>query len=104
MKRTLGEPGLARIGRGHAGVDSSTVRPRTPGNAEPRSYSLSGIAVLFRLHVGAQHLRSVTRDAARQPGPKTYGLDRLRRRDVFELRKCAPCQLARERGAPRVFG
>src|SRR6185369_8874234 len=43
-KRTLGDPGLARIGRGQAGVDSPTVRPITPGNAVPGSYSLIAIA------------------------------------------------------------
>src|SRR5436190_8981158 len=40
MYRTLGEPGFARRGAGHAGVETSAVRPTTPGNAEPGSYSL----------------------------------------------------------------
>src|SRR5260370_28929359 len=44
MNKTLGEPGFARSGRGHAGLDSSVVRPITPGNAVPGSYSVSPIA------------------------------------------------------------
>src|SRR4029079_18907410 len=40
MNSTLGDPGLARSGRGQAGDDSPTVRPITPGNAVPASYSL----------------------------------------------------------------
>src|SRR4051812_41546734 len=46
-KSTLGDPGLARSGCGHAGDDSPTVRPITPGNAIPGSYSLIAIAVLL---------------------------------------------------------
>src|ERR1700733_585549 len=43
MNSTFGEPASARSGRGHAGLDSSVVRPITPGNAVPGSYSFSGI-------------------------------------------------------------
>ena len=38
---TFGAPGTARSGRGHAGLDSSTVRPITPGNPVPDLYSFS---------------------------------------------------------------
>src|SRR5215471_14399111 len=41
---TFGASRLARSGRGHAGLDSSAVRPITPGNAVPGSYSVSPIA------------------------------------------------------------
>src|SRR5215471_17987041 len=40
---TFGASRLARSGRGHAGLDSSAVRPITPGNAVPGSYSVSPI-------------------------------------------------------------
>src|ERR1700733_3377660 len=43
MNSTFGEPASARSGRGHAGLDSSVVRPITPGNAVPGSYSFSGM-------------------------------------------------------------
>src|ERR1039457_2091800 len=43
MNSTFGAPGAARSGRGHAGVDSCAVRPITPGNAWPGSYSVSPI-------------------------------------------------------------
>src|SRR6185436_3231672 len=46
MNSTLGDPGFARSGRGHAGDDSPIVRPITPGNALPGSYSLIAIAAL----------------------------------------------------------
>src|ERR1700733_4850214 len=43
MNSTFGEPASARSGRGQAGLDSSVVRPITPGNAVPGSYSFSGM-------------------------------------------------------------
>ena len=39
MNRTFGAPSLARLGSGHAGDDSSTVRPMVPVNADPGRYS-----------------------------------------------------------------
>src|SRR4051812_36364505 len=46
MKRTFAAPSFARIGAGQAGVDSSAVRPITPGNGVPGSYSVIGISSL----------------------------------------------------------
>src|SRR5580693_478748 len=43
MNSTLGAPSRARTGAGQAGVDSSAVRPITPGNAAPGSYSTIAI-------------------------------------------------------------
>src|SRR3954470_4376881 len=43
MTSTFGAPGTARRGRGHAGLDASTVRPITPGNPVPGLYSFSAI-------------------------------------------------------------
>src|SRR4249919_1964157 len=43
MNSTLGAPSRARTGAGQAGVDSSAVRPITPGNAAPGSYSIIAI-------------------------------------------------------------
>ncbi len=42
---TLGEPGTGRVGCGHAGLDSSVVRPITPEKAAPAGYSFNGMAV-----------------------------------------------------------
>jgi hypothetical protein len=42
MKRTLGVPGGTRTGSGHAGLETSKVRPIVPGNADPGGYSTSG--------------------------------------------------------------
>ena len=44
MNSTFGAPSFARLGIGQAGVDTSAVRPITPGKAAPGLYSLSGIA------------------------------------------------------------
>ena len=41
--RTFGAPSRARGGAGHAGLDSSAVRPITPGKAAPSGYSTIGI-------------------------------------------------------------
>src|SRR3974390_1472460 len=49
MNNTFGEPFGARFGAGHAGLDSSAVRPITPGKRLPGSYSTIGIPHL--LHV-----------------------------------------------------
>jgi hypothetical protein len=38
---TFGAPSRARSGLGHAGVDTSGVRPITPENAAPDSYSFN---------------------------------------------------------------
>ena len=40
MKSTLGAPSFARFGAGQAGLDTSAVRPMTPGNVVPRLYSM----------------------------------------------------------------
>jgi hypothetical protein len=40
---TFGAPFGARTGAGHAGDDSSAVRPIAPGKGEPDGYSFSGI-------------------------------------------------------------
>src|SRR6185503_1547919 len=44
MNNTLGDPGTARTGCGHAGVDSSVVRPTRPGKLVPGRYSLNAMA------------------------------------------------------------
>jgi len=44
MNSTFGAPSFARLGIGQAGLDTSAVRPITPGKAAPGLYSLSGIA------------------------------------------------------------
>src|SRR6516164_579259 len=41
MNSTFGAPSRARLGSGHAGLDTSKVRPITPENAWPGLYSLS---------------------------------------------------------------
>jgi hypothetical protein len=38
-KSTFGAPSRARVGAGQAGLDSSTVRPISPGNWLPGRYS-----------------------------------------------------------------
>src|SRR5450631_2563405 len=43
MNSTFGAPSRARTGAGQAGVDSSAVRPITPGNATPGPYSTTGM-------------------------------------------------------------
>jgi hypothetical protein len=43
MKRTFGAPSFARLGSGHAGCETSAVRPITPGNVVPGLYSFSAI-------------------------------------------------------------
>src|SRR5436190_12108790 len=45
MNKTLGAPSLARSGSGQAGLETSNVRPMTPGNAVPTLYSLSDTLV-----------------------------------------------------------
>src|SRR5262245_32364960 len=54
MKRMFGAPSRARMGAGHAGWDTSNVRPITPGNAWPDLYSLSamGVSVVERVAGG----------------------------------------------------
>jgi hypothetical protein len=44
MNNTLGVPSFALSGCGHAGDDTSNVRPMTPVKAVPGLYSLSAIA------------------------------------------------------------
>src|SRR5579871_3054078 len=51
MNRTFGAPSLARLGAGHAGFETSKVRPITPGNACPDLYSLSVIVPSIRLSI-----------------------------------------------------
>src|SRR5262245_7499527 len=41
----FGAPSRARVGAGHAGRDTSKVRPMTPGNAWPDLYSVSAMGV-----------------------------------------------------------
>src|SRR5436190_23554217 len=67
MKSTLGEPGLARSGAGHAGDDSPMVLPMTPGNAVPGSYSLIAMCPPQRRAVARFHLW-VGRAMARSQG------------------------------------
>src|SRR5262245_30088621 len=43
MNNTFGAPSRARLGAGHAGLDTSKVRPITPENAWPDLYSFSAI-------------------------------------------------------------
>ncbi len=47
MKSTLGEPSFARKGSGHAGDETSNVRPMTPLKADPGLYSLSATLLLL---------------------------------------------------------
>src|SRR5258705_235952 len=47
MKRTFGAPSFARSGSGQAGLETSNVRPMTPGNAVPGLYSRSAMLVLL---------------------------------------------------------
>src|SRR5215470_7374934 len=49
MNSTFGAPSRARLGAGQAGLDTSKVRPITPGNAWPDLYSLSDIFPPFQL-------------------------------------------------------
>ena len=42
---TFGAPLRARTGAGQAGLDSSVVRPMTPGKAAPAGYSTMGIDI-----------------------------------------------------------
>jgi hypothetical protein len=46
QKSTFGAPFLARLGSGHAGDESFTIRPIVPGNAAPRLYSFSAMISL----------------------------------------------------------
>ena len=70
MNSTFGDPGSARSGRGHAGLDSSVVRPITPGKAVPGSYSLSGM-------IGISHrVERVWRVQRREPVSSTRSLER----------------------------
>src|SRR5262249_61861217 len=43
MNSTFGAPARVRLGAGEAGLDTSKVRPITPGKAWPDLYSLSDI-------------------------------------------------------------
>src|SRR6202008_1586728 len=47
MNSTLGGPSLARRGSGQAWLDTSIVRPMTPLNAVPGTYSFNDILVLL---------------------------------------------------------
>src|SRR5689334_16407660 len=67
MNSTLGDPGFARSGFGQAGDDSPIVRPITPGNAVPGSYSLIAIGRPPWLPVGGDQDGS-GRGAARCDG------------------------------------
>jgi hypothetical protein len=51
MKRTFGDPFGALAGAGHAGLDSSTVRPTTPGKRPPGSYSIKDISSSHQVDV-----------------------------------------------------
>src|SRR5215831_5485997 len=54
MSSTFGAPSRARFGIGHAGCDTSKVRPITPENACPGLYSLSGIWASYQLCCGCR--------------------------------------------------
>src|SRR5215467_9477725 len=54
MKSTFGAPSLARLGAGHAGLETSNVRPITPGKACPGLYSLSDMMLSFTPHGSRQ--------------------------------------------------
>jgi hypothetical protein len=49
MNSTLGAPSFARRGWGQAGLDTSTVRPITPGKAVPGLYSLRALGAAAAL-------------------------------------------------------
>ena len=63
MNTTFGVPFGARTGAGHAGVDSSAVRPITPGKAVPDGYSFSGISTLLGRVIGAPSISVAGRPA-----------------------------------------
>jgi hypothetical protein len=50
-KSTFGAPSRERIGAGHAGLDSCTVRPMTPGKSPPWGYSTGSLVMLASLAV-----------------------------------------------------
>src|SRR5664279_3254675 len=52
MVNTFGAPAAARTCAGHAGEDSSVVRPITPGKASPAGYSM--IAILVSVSSGTR--------------------------------------------------
>ncbi|MGW4090274.1 hypothetical protein [Nocardia sp. NPDC004750] len=52
MNTKFGAPGAARTGCGHAGFDTSVVRPMIPGKAVPRLYSSSDIYPPSVLRIG----------------------------------------------------
>ena len=56
MNNTLGAPSFARSGSGHAGFDTSKVRPITPVNAVPGLYSFSAMFVSFFPAIAADTL------------------------------------------------
>src|SRR5262245_11197854 len=54
MNSTFGAPSRARLGAGHAGSDTSKVRPITPEKAWPGLYSLSDITIASFSHDAAE--------------------------------------------------
>src|SRR5947209_1690126 len=76
MKSTLGAPSRVRSGSGHAGLDSSVVRPIRPGNAVPGLYSSSDMVGCLLRHGGTSSSPSVRFiDAAREPPGTTLPAD-----------------------------
>ena len=85
MNSTFGAPFGARTGAGHAGVDSSAVRPITPGKAVPDGYSFSGISTLLF----ADHVARASRCRTR-PRITRQGLDAASRRGATGARRRPP--------------
>jgi len=79
---TFGAPSRARFGAGHAGDDSSGVRPMTPGNGVPGVYSVRAITLSLgcRCEVHPHCL----------PGDRDSCADRLSPRHGAIVRTCLP--------------
>src|SRR5262245_2744215 len=81
MNTTFGAPFLARSGSGHAGDDSSNVRPITPENALPGLYSFSATRLLLR----AGSIAGDTRRAASRSSGEHTRCHSHRARDLREM-------------------
>ena len=66
MNSTLGAPSWARLGCGQAGVDTSAVRPITPGNVVPGLYSFSAMSDNL-LEIGKVNALDRPRKGERRP-------------------------------------
>src|SRR5262249_48379538 len=84
MNSTFGAPSRARFGAGHAGFETSKVRPITPGKAWPDLYSLSVIVPSICLSIFGKALGSYGAD---QGSLSTRGTESVRSvRPPYRLR------------------